>query len=543
MKLHIDLRKLPWDFHDESNLPFVQAMRERLNELFADYQPKRLTGPRDGHAHELTVPIGDAKIDALLAKFDTTLRQSKQPVAAGVWKKLEPAEVKHARFVPLVINGDDIDVNNYSEPLNPVALACGTCKFPDITRVPKPLLVNKGLVKKQDIMKANTVLIVRPPVLDLLQQAIGDQIEVGDVRFVVKGKPQTDTPAPQERLHWVRPRAALGEAIVPGFTATKRCPTCKRVIDNDMQMVNEYLNARGPGVHALASSPQHFGQGHADLAVIPPHRWDENTDHAKQRHWSVSFAISGALLEHLKSAKVKGIGYAEELSAMTSDKGDETFVATVRSFTTASAAAPTRSANVAGAATPAAPDDGAARREAAVAVAALKDVPWDYDADGYVYFHLSSPEVVMLDPMTWEQDDSGPHRVKGFKKPGLYRMPVTAIRGADAETGGVAVDSATLLLIDANFFADLQEAYDWDKATDSNGKVNALYHQALAEQIGTRFGLCTTPPAKFKSEFIGDGFYTLNPGAIGPAPHSGPATPTRTKSTGPARAKRAGTRG
>ena len=148
----------------------------------------------------------------------------------------------------------------------------------------------------------------------------------------------------------------------------------------------------------------------------------------------------------------------------------------------------------------------------------------------------------MLDPMTWEQDDSGPHRVKGFKKPGLYRMPVTAIRSADEDSGGVAVDSATLLLIDANFFGDLQEVYDWDKATGSTGKVNANYHQALAEQIGTRFGLCTTPPAKFKSEFIGDGYYTLNPSAIKPAPESQHTKTNATKSKTRARAKRHGRR-
>ena len=136
----------------------------------------------------------------------------------------------------------------------------------------------------------------------------------------------------------------------------------------------------------------------------------------------------------------------------------------------------------------------------------------------------------MLDPMTWETDDSGPPRVKAFKKPGLYRMPVTAIRSADEESGGVAVDSATLLLIDGAFFADLQEAYDWDKAAGSNGELNAKYHQALAEQIGTRFGLCTTPPAKFKRAFIGDGYYTLDPNQIEPAPYPQP-TPKGKNST------------
>lgn len=148
MKLHIDLRKLPWDFHDKTDLPHVKQKRERLHAMFADYAPRRLTEPNMVHTHELIVPADDGKVDALLKQLDQELRQSKQSIAAEVRKLLEPAEVKRARYIALTVYGDSVDVNKYGEPLNPVALACEACKFPEITHVPDPLLVNKALIKK-----------------------------------------------------------------------------------------------------------------------------------------------------------------------------------------------------------------------------------------------------------------------------------------------------------------------------------------------------------------------------------------------------------
>src|SRR5688500_1378188 len=123
MKLHLDLRELPWDFHKKTDPPHARAFRERLNTLFADYKPRQLDG-REQWTHELTVPQDDDRVDSLLKQFDKELRGAKQPVAAAVTRLLDPGEVKTARFIELNVYGDDVDVNNYGEPLNPVAVAC-----------------------------------------------------------------------------------------------------------------------------------------------------------------------------------------------------------------------------------------------------------------------------------------------------------------------------------------------------------------------------------------------------------------------------------
>jgi hypothetical protein len=167
----------------------------------------------------------------------------------------------------------------------------------------------------------------------------------------------------------------------------------------------------------------------------------------------------------------------------------------------------------------------AAKPKAAAAASAEKPadafakVPWDFDKDGYVYFQLTSPKLILLDPMTWEQCSGGPYKVKKYKKPGLYRLHASAVRAADGADGrGVAVDSATLLLIDDAAFADLQDVYSWDDSNPYSTAGQRKYHAKLAADIGSRFGVCTTPPKKFKSEFIGDGEYTIDAGLIEPAP-------------------------
>jgi hypothetical protein len=60
------------------------------------------------------------------------------------------------------------------------------------------------------------------------------------------------------------------------------------------------------------------------------------------------------------------------------------------------------------------------------------------------------------------------------------------------------------------FYPDFVDAYDWDKANTTSGELDRKYHQQVAEQVGTRFGVCSAPPAKFKSQFNGDGFYTVD---------------------------------
>jgi hypothetical protein len=213
--------------------------------------------------------------------------------------------------------------------------------------------------------------------------------------------------------------------------------------------------------------------------------------------------MSGALLAHLKANDVKGIVASTkslEPRCVFSQKGEPTLEPKARTFAGTTSPAKQK-------------QDKAQLQQARQTTSLLKDVPWDCTHDGYVYFHLSTPEFIVLDPMTVEEDSGGPYVIKDFKGPGLYRLPVSAIKTAEEEKRGVAVDSATLLFVDNLYLDSLLDAYEWEKAM-SNGAPDWNYHQHIAEEVGTRFGICTPPPDKFKSAFIGDGFYKIVPKSV-----------------------------
>ena len=95
-------------------------------------------------------------------------------------------------------------------------------------------------------------------------------------------------------------------------------------------------------------------------------------------------------------------------------------------------------------------------------------------------------------------------------------MPVSAVRDAEgkgrdkAKGRGVAVDSASLLIIDNAFYADLAENFEWDKSTGSSGRLKVKYLDEVARRIGNRFGFCTAPGVGSGHEFVGDGLYVLD---------------------------------
>jgi hypothetical protein len=306
-----------------------------------------------------------------------------------------------------------------------------------------------------------------------------------------------------ERLFWIRPKKMIGDETTK--TMGERCKSCKRPMSRYFgETLDKIINKRGPGLHDMRRRIEHYGDGEGDLVLLGGFNGrlhDKNMP--KRRWWYWPIAISGVLFAHLKSNGVKGIAVSpgsDPVRCFVSQKGEPMLHDEPRTFGAAAKGAKPTSKKATAA---------SRVKKGEAIVASLSKVPWDYDKEGYVYFYLSSPEFMVLDPMTWE-DSGSPYKVKGFKKPGVYRMHVSAIKEADGDGQGVAVDSASLLVIDNAFFADLQEVYDWDKSTKSNGSLDRMYYAKLAERIGNRFGVCTTPPKKFKSEFVGDGFYTID---------------------------------
>ena len=500
MRLRITLGELPWKgWNPKGDPAHVKKVRERLHEMFAAYGPKRLSEKPTGMDycnHEMTVRADDPAVEKLLKALDKEVRKVKPKVAGMVEAELTAEEVWRARWLELLVLGDRVDEDAKGRPTNTgEPVLCTACGFPDISRVPQPLIVGKGALKKQDVLSTSRgVLVVRPNALALLQGAIGDQIEVGEA--VVAGSKGKVSAA--DRLAWVRPRRTIGAEL--GRRLGEKCKVCKRVLGRWSWSPSDFMNERGPGVHDVRRRLEHFGTG-GDLAVLGGFSGSIKDDPHMGRRWSWTVAISGALFAHLKSNGVKGIlvgSASDPVRPFFSEKGEATLEETARTFGGGASAG--KGAGKVG---------NTSKVAATPTAAAFKDVPWDCGKDGYVYFQLTTAQLVVFDPMTWEEDSGGPYKVKAFKKPGVYRLHVSAIKEADGGRG-VAVDAATLLFVDGAFAADLEEAYEWEKATDKRGALVLKYHEAVAAKIGSRFAVCTPPGRKFKSEFVGDGFYRID---------------------------------
>jgi hypothetical protein len=500
MRLHLVIGAVPWDTLAKKIPPYVAKFRERAVEMFSAYKAQQVTVPPFNYERiEMQVAGDDPQVEQLIRQFDQELKRAKPAVAALVDSILEAGEEQRARFLELCVAGGSADLDAKSEPLNKSwPVACEACEFPDLTRVPKPYLVGKEVLKKAEVFSTITgMLIVRPRVLEILRRAIGEQIEVGEAQLVDARK------ALDEPVFWVRPLEKVGDE---GHKARdQQCPRCKRFLHQWRSRVDDVIEERGGGVYDLRKRLEHFGTGKADLALVGYFGGIGKDTRLRYGSWTV--AISGALLAHLKASGVKGIRAAAEtgdpVRCFLSAKGETAMESEARTFAATAKEPATRGGKRAA----------ASKRKPATA-AAMKNVPWDFDEKGYVYFYLSTPEVVVLDPSIWESDADGPLRVEKFTKPGLYRMHVSAIKRTKDANKGVSVEGGALLFVDNAFVAELQDVFDWSKGIKDDGAYDWTYYHEIATRIGNRFAVCTPPPRKLKSQFAGDGVYRIEGAGI-----------------------------
>ncbi len=97
--------------------------------------------------------------------------------------------------------------------------------------------------------------------------------------------------------------------------------------------------------------------------------------------------------------------------------------------------------------------------------------------------------------------------------PGLYRIPVSAIRKAPQgleDSAVVYVDTGTMFFVDADFrdrFSAIEQRL-WEETGDSYEIINA--HGAAVEELGVRFGFLFAAGVGSGYDFEGDGAYVLD---------------------------------
>ena len=478
------------------DLPPRKRMRERLNEVFAAYRPRR---SKDRVFHELDVAPDDNAFPRLLKQFRKEVNDT-----AGVGGyfncSLAPAELPRARYLQVRIAGDPVDwEDDGGRWLNEYPPLCPVCCYPDFEKPPRPFLVSDEILNKptQEVFSTSPgALVVRDRVANLLRGAIGPQVEITPARVAGATK--------SSGLSLVRPLAKIGPDV--NARPMKRCPRCRRVTEHRLVLrgrmedrLNDYRGTVG-----------HFPGEPVDLATSDSFFGEIGGRGAFYFH----VTLSGALYAYLKAAGVTGISVPDR-ECWFSDEGEAPLEPAARTIggdgTGARRVAARKAKNVAG------------RHD----VERLKNVPWDHHTDGHVYFHLSTPRFVVADPMLLAGGGKT-YRVKNFA-PGLYRLPVTAIKGTADRRPGVDVDGASLVFVDEAYFGAFAEAME--QADGPRRGRHEAHLQKVAERIGSRFGFCSAVVRKWRSDFGGDGRYGIDPRAAEPArPPKAPARvrPART---------------
>jgi hypothetical protein len=475
MRTIITVGEARWDINHPNKLPKLEPLERKLFELFKPWAPKPNKDAHGTYAYptfEISSPADDPNVEKAFREFASAVRKAK--AAAVIWRQPMGPEVQEARFLEPFFLGRYADHESMWTLLNPQMEACPECRYPKFDFMPKRFLVGSGALKKFDVFSTGVgMLVVREGALEILKREAPDAFTFG--KATLGGKAARK---PSEPLYWVKAKHSLGKRVRV-IAGTKTCPACRRTVKKWLGSLDQQVKRRGSGLFDASFRVESYNGATAEIAAV---------DESAIGRWP-TIVMSGRLLAVLKREGIKGIFATSRNLAecVFSDAGEPALRASASDATSKSAAV-------------------TAKPKRATTFAAA---PWDCVKDGYVYFELSGPEFIVFDPMTGEQNDGGPFKVKKFAGPGLYRAPVAAIKAARSGKRSVAVDSATLVFVDNQAAADLLGELDWNAATGAKG-LKVSYLNELVGKVGSRFGVCTPPPKKFKSEFRGDGMYTID---------------------------------
>jgi hypothetical protein len=495
MKYQINLQTYPWQASTKPNPPHINKLRKRIDELFRDFDVKRTNDSHEISA-PITAPAENRETEKLLRTFTQEVmalqKDKSKGLAGNITAKLEPSEMKRARFLQLLWLADD--VNTYEDKdentidLNPWRILCKTCGSPDLSRPPNPFILNDKIVsKKKNFNLFGTtcgLLIVRRPIRDLLSSALGEQFESGDTKLA-KGA----SPKGENQLFWIRPKQSFPH--LSSQFVHESCKACGRPVRIHKGDPNEEDPKDDDQPKVMFSDDREKVAAYPDgLDLAPSEFFFGRLRPGSTAGIHFPIIISGSLYDHLKRNGLKGtIVYDNE--AIFSIKDESPVEQSSRTFAAGASSAKPKTLEY---------------------DPKLSKLPWDHMKDGYIYFHLSSPDLYVTDPMLFDDSMSATYTLKKFK-PGVHRLPVSAIKDAGRRKG-VSVDSATLLFVDAALLADLAENFNWSDSMTSRHGYSPAYLNKIAKQIGTRFGLCTAPGTRSKHDFKGDGEYIIDVKAI-----------------------------
>lgn len=211
----------------------------------------------------------------------------------GTVPEYYPEEIAAARYVPFLIEGEELDHDACGEPFNKYKIIhCGTCGRPDFKKVPHPYLIDTKYMKKRQKFHhvSGDLAIFSNEAFNKLKDDIGDWVDTGAVSVTEKGKVINET-----NFIWVRPKCKIGSftnAIVK-----QKCKTCKHPI--------EIREVRSEDSFEMN---KHVVESFLDVTapiVLAGNWYGEVTPGGHCQQFTYMF-ISGQLHEKIKKMKLKG---------------------------------------------------------------------------------------------------------------------------------------------------------------------------------------------------------------------------------------------
>ncbi len=220
----------------------------------------------------------------------------------GVFINYTAKEIREARFVPFLVDSNDVDCNVDAEPLNEYRVRlCDTCGRVDDSKVPNPLYIDKKVMKRyEDIYNGSLVKILSFKAFELLREDIEKWIDFGNVRIIDKNGKITGS---KHEYVWIWPKIQIGPFV--SAEISKKCIKCRRptqiykkrqkdIFLENKEIVKTFTDTKAP----IVRSGNWFGQ---------------ITNEYPYHKRLYEYFISGELHEKIRKMNLKGFVEADNV--------------------------------------------------------------------------------------------------------------------------------------------------------------------------------------------------------------------------------------
>ena len=206
-------------------------------------------------------------------------------------------EIRRARFVPLLIAGDEVDRDSAGRILNCYPRrVCDACGNADLTAVPKPYIITRPSLPNDLFNAANGLRIVSTALMAQIQYLLKDWVKCGAVAYAEE--PSRDV----NDAEWMMPLQSIGPYI--NSVVIRTCPVCKQATEVRRLPANDPLLRNMDVVSFIP-------QTDAPIALIGSWHGQLRPDKPVRVSWDV--VISGELHAELVGRNVAGLVPADRV--------------------------------------------------------------------------------------------------------------------------------------------------------------------------------------------------------------------------------------